>query len=226
MFQYTPNPWSAWACLVQLLEFWQISIAVYICLVVAYMRVRALLHNYCGSHPMCYVLSFELVVHAFSIVCMLAAITTRPMMQMLWQRNMHPGLWQVDFLLNAIIPYMAVMQRHGWMSICTLHVESAASCPFALKVLLHTFVRQSILWRKQLSSMPDMFGMFCRLWSIFMRAQTVCFFIIVGSCNQPFGEAGSSGPSAPRESSAVECPADHTQHKAKSVSVPLHIQSV
>ncbi len=91
VFHFTPNPWSGWACLVQLLEFWQISIAIYICLVVAYMRVRASLYNHCGSHPVCYVLCFKFVVHAFSIVCMLAAmhVSTRHMMQMLWQRTTH-----------------------------------------------------------------------------------------------------------------------------------------
>lgn len=92
IFHFTPNPWSGWTCLVQLLEFWQISIAIYVCLVMAYLRVRASLYNYSGSHPMCYVLSFKLVVHAFSIVCMLAAITRRHMIQMLWQRTMHLGL--------------------------------------------------------------------------------------------------------------------------------------
>lgn len=82
-----PIPWSGWTCLVQLLQFWQMFIAIYICLIVSYIRVKAWLHNY--SHPMCHILSFKLVVHAFSIVCMLAAITTRHMMQMLWQRAMH-----------------------------------------------------------------------------------------------------------------------------------------
>ncbi|DBB06105.1 TPA: hypothetical protein ACH3X3_009664 [Trebouxia sp. C0006] len=93
IFHFTPNPWSGWTCLVQLLEFWQISIAIYVCLVMAYLRVVVYLHMCCH--------------------------------------------------------------------------------------------------------------------------QSMGFFIIVGLCNQPFGEAGCSGPSAPRESSAVECPSDQTDHKAK-----------
>ncbi len=92
VFNYTPNPRSGWACLVQLLDFWQMSIMIYICLVMAYMRVRASFLQLLWIPSHVYVLTFKLVVHAFSIVCMLAAMlaSTRHMMQMLWHLM---GLW-------------------------------------------------------------------------------------------------------------------------------------
>lgn len=135
LFNFTPNPWSGWAYGSQLLDFWQLSIAIYICALVVYIRVRASLYNHCGCHPVCHVL-FKLVVHAFCIVCMLTAmrVSTRQRCRCCG-RGPCETLWCCDkayFLLDASIPYAAIVQRPVLMSFC-----KCCTCSLPPAVHLH-----------------------------------------------------------------------------------------